>query len=385
MPQHIYLDNASTTRVRPEVIHVMTRALQHDYGNPSSPHELGITAEHMVREAREHIASALDVNWQDIVFTSGGTEANNLAIFGTSQAFRRQGGSFVCVATDHPSVIQPLAELQNQGFSIHHLPVTAEGYVKIESMADVVRDDTRLVSIAYVNNEIGTIQPIQQLVEAIRAIQPQAVIHIDAIQALGKLPITPRQWNADLVSLSAHKIHGPKGVGALYVRRGQRLAPLLAGGNQEHGIRSGTENVPGIVGMGEAVRLGMQEQDKLVPTLYRLKRRFVEQLRKNVPDMRVIGPPVDKAAPHIISVSIPKLKGEVMVRMASEQGVHVSTGSACSTKQQGTSHVLKALALSPDVQDGTLRISFGRETKEEDVDAACLRLSEAYSQLKLWI
>lgn len=379
--ERIYLDNAATTRVHPEVVAAMVECMRDTYGNPSSPHRMGLEAEARVRRAREELAAALGVGQEEIVFTSGGTEANNLAIRGVLRAFRRRGGNIVHTATEHPSVLETCAALREEGFEVRPAPVTSTGEVDEEALSALVDEKTRLVSIALVNNEIGTVQPISRLVAAVRRKNPAAAVHVDAVQALGKVEVRPKAWGIDLLSVSGHKIHGPKGIGALYVRHGVRLHPVLTGGGQEQGLRSGTENVPGIVGFGRAAALAAAALPQAAEHMRRLRRLMFTELARAVPGVRLVGPELEKGAPHILNVALPGVKGEVMVRLLSEKGVYVSTGSACSSKKRAASHVLAALGLPPAVRDGSLRISFSAETTEEQVLAAAGHIAAAYREL----
>lgn len=382
--QGIYLDHAATTPVRPEVVAAMKESLTTCYGNPSSPHALGLAAEAAVRRAREQIAVAAGVGRDEVVFTSGGTEANNLAIRGVARAARRGAGTLLCSATEHPSVLETLRALGDEGFSIRHIPVDSRGVIRLDQLADMVDATTRLVSVAYVNNEIGTVQDIAEMVRTVRRINPDVVIHTDAVQGFGKLPLTPWAWGVDMVSLSAHKIGGPKGVGALLIRRGVRLFPQLTGGEQEGGLRSGTENVPGIVGFGLAAELARSEMDELSQRLGLLRQNLVDSLQKQLPSVQVMGPPLAEAAPHIVNIGLPGVKGEVMVRLLSEEGIYVSTGSACSSKKRAQSHVIASLGVPADLREASLRISLGRDTTQEDVTRAAEAIVAAYRELVQW-
>lgn len=382
--QGIYLDHAATTPVRPEVAAAIQECFTVHFGNPSSPHAVGLAAEAAVRRAREQVAAAAGVSRDEVVFTSGGTEANNLALRGAARTVRRGGGTLLCSAIEHPSVLETVRALQDEGFSVRQIPVDRSGAVRLDQLAELVDANTRLVSVAYVNNEIGAVQDIAEVVRTVRQINPDAVIHTDAVQALGKLPLAPWAWGVDLVSLSAHKIGGPKGVGALLVRRGTRLVPLLTGGEQEAGLRSGTENVPGIVGFGLAAELAAAEMDDLARRLGRLRRRVVELVQERLPVAQVLGPPLAEAAPHIVNLALPGVKGEVMVRLLSEAGVYVSTGSACSAKKRVQSHVIASLGVADELKEASLRISLGRETTEEDVERAAEEIVRAYEELVQW-
>ena len=378
----VYLDNAATTRARPEVVEAVTRALRDDFGNPASLHTAGLAAERLVKEAREVLAAALDVPADDLIFTSGGTEANNLALRGVMAAYQRQGRHLITTAIEHSSVLATARDLEAAGCRVTILPVDAAGRVDPDAVAAAVEPDTVLVSVMLVNNEIGTIQPVADIVAAVRRRRPEVLVHVDAVQAFGKLPVRPRAWGVDLVTLSGHKIHGPKGTGALYVRRGVRLQPELTGGEQERGLRPGTHNVPGIAGFGTAARLILAEQPGLSQRLQALKQRLVERVLAEVPDVYVNGPDPAEGAPHIVNLSVLGARGEVLVHALAQRGVYVSTGSACTSRRTAPSHVLQALGLPPERLDGALRISLGRENTEEDVERFVAALAEAAAEVR---
>ena len=378
----VYLDNAATTRVRPEVVAAVVEALQDRFGNPASIHTAGLEAERLVKEARAVLARALDVPAEDLYFTSGGTEANNWALRGVLAAHSRRGRHLVTTAIEHSSILTTARRLEEEGYRVTIVPVDARGQVDPDRVAAAVEDDTVLVSVMLVNNEIGSIQPVEDVVRAVRRRRPEVLVHVDAVQAFGKLPVRPRAWGVDLVTLSAHKIHGPKGTGALYVRRGVRIQPLLTGGEQEGGLRPGTHNVPGIAGFGVAARLILQEQPGLSQRMQALKLRLVERVRAEVPDVDVNGPDPADGAPHIVNLSVVGARGEVLVHALAQRGVYVSTGSACTSRRTAPSHVLQALGLPPERLDSALRISLSRETTEDDVERFVAALREAAAEVR---
>lgn len=381
----IYLDHAATTRVRPEVVAVVNECLTENYGNPSSPHAKGLQAEAAVRRAREHVAQAVGVSRDEVIFTSGGTESNNLAIKGALHRHRRHPGTILCSAIEHPSILEVMAGLKESGFKVEQIPVDARGVVRADRLAQMIDHKTQLVSIACVNNEIGTIQDIAELVRIIRSKCADTIIHTDAVQALGKIPVRPWAWGVDLLSLSGHKIGALKGVGALVVRRGLRLHPLVHGGQQESGARSGTENVPGIAAFGEAARLAVSELQSVATRLGALRQHLIERVQAEIPEVEVLGPTQDLAAPHIVNLGLPNVKGEVMVRLLSEAGLYVSTGSACSSKKRAASHVIASLGVSSALREGSLRVSLGPENTKDDVEEAALRIVQAYHELAQWV
>lgn len=377
----IYLDNAATTQPVPEVVDAVTRALAADYGNPSSLHRKGVAAERLVTAAREAVGRALGVDPAEIVFTSGGTEANSLAIQGATALAR--GRHLITTAVEHSSVQVPLRRLAERGFALTELPVDGVGRVSPAQVAQALRPDTALVSVMAVNNELGTILPIEEIAGVIRRHRPagsRPLLHVDAVQGWGKIPLRPAAWGVDLMSLSGHKIHGPKGVGVLYVRRDTRLAPMLGGGEQERGVRPGTENVPGIAGIGAAARLlvpGVEEPAARVRALSDRLRGHIEA----IPDARV-NTPRDGAVPHILSATFHGVRGEILLHRLEQDGVFVSTGSACHSHALTPSHVLLAIGLPDEDARATLRFSLSRFTTAEEIEAAAGALRRAVPELR---
>jgi cysteine desulfurase len=379
--REIYLDNAATTRPHPAVVEAMLRALTEDYGNPSSLHRRGVAAERILSDAREAVAHSLRVSPSEIVFTSGGTEANVLAIRGVAELSRRH--HLVTTATEHSSVLETFRALAQRGLEITELPVDHEGRVTAEQVNRAMRKDTALVSIMAVNNELGTIQPLEDIARVIRQRRsegPPVFFHVDAVQAWGKLPLTPGQMAVDLLSLSGHKVHGPKGVGVLYVRKGVPLAPILWGGDQERQLRPGTENVAGIAGLGAAARLLDEDLGEISAHLAALKSRLVQQILE-LPDVQVNSPRTN-AAPHILNVTFPGVRGETLLHRLEMDGIMVSTGSACHSHTATPSHVLLALGLSPAQASSSLRFSLSRFSTREEVDAAASALRRALPELR---
>lgn len=377
----IYLDNAATTRPHPLVVDAVTRALTVDYGNPSSLHGKGLAAERLVAGARETVAQTLGVQPEDILFTSGGTEANGLAIRGVAGMAR--GRHLMTSAVEHSSVRVPLQRLTEQGFLLSELPVDRHGRVATADVERSLRPDTVLVSVMAVNNELGTLQPIEEIgriVRRHRAAGAPTLFHVDAVQGWGKLVLRPAAWGVDLLSLSGHKVHGPKGVGALYVRPGVRLAPQLGGGEQERGIRPGTENVPGIAGLGTAARLLAADVEETGARMRVLGDRLREQIH-TIPDAR-INTPQEGAAPHIVSTTFGGVRGETLLHRLEQDGVFVSTGSACHSRNPTPSHVLLAIGLGTDDAQSTLRFSLSRFTTAEEIDTAAAALRHAVAELR---
>ncbi len=377
----IYLDNAATTQPHPAVVEAMTHALTDTFGNPSSLHRKGLDAERLVSRARDAVAATLEVSPQEIVFTSGGTESNALAIYGTARQAR--GGHIVTTAIEHASVLTPIRRLGDEGYDVTVLPVNGEGRLEPGHIAQALRADTLLVSVMAVNNELGTVQPIEaigRLLAAHRVRNRRLVFHVDAVQAWGKIPLRPAAWGVDLVSLSAHKVHGPKGAGALYVRRGLRPVPLLGGGEQEGGLRPGTENVPGIVGLGAAAAVFSADFADTTQRMTLLRDQLRAQLSR-IPDIR-INTPAEGTAPHILNASFPGVRGETLLHRLEMDGVFTSTGSACHAHDPTPSHVLLAIGLSPELATSALRFSLSRFTTPEEIDAVAGTVARAVEELR---
>lgn len=364
----IYLDNGATSRTDPEVIAVMAEVMKDVFANPSSLHRLGGKAERLVKQAREIMASLLEVTANEIYFTSGGTEANNLAIKGIAFAYKQRGRHLITTQIEHPSVYEVCQQLEEWGWDITYVSVDGQGRVNPDDIERAITDRTVMVSVMHVNNETGTIQPIQEIGERLRS-YPKIFFHVDAVQSFGKLPITPKQWNIDLLSLSGHKIHGPKGVGALYVRQGLQLSPLLVGGGQEQGLRSGTLNVPGIVGLAKASKLAVQKREEKAREVSKWKQLFLERVMDQLNQVKINGDTTpDGSSPYIINLSFPGLKSEVIVHALEQRDCYVSSKSACSSKLEKPSRVLLDMGLTPYEALGAIRISMGFDTIEAEID-----------------
>ena len=370
--KEIYFDNSATTRVFDSVRDIMTETMTADYGNTSSLHTKGVEAEQYVREARAEIAKSLRVKEKEIIFTSGGTESNNLAILGTALANRRSGNHIITSCVEHASVYNTTAFLEEQGFRVTYLPVDHNGHVSPEDLRAAICDDTILVSIMYVNNEMGAVEPIAKLAQVLRETKPQAYFHADAIQAYGKYVIRPKKEGIDLLSVSGHKIHGPKGVGFLYVDERVKIRPILFGGGQQMGMRSGTENVPGCAGLGAAAKEIYRDHEAKVDHLYALKDRFVSGLHE-LEGVTVHGLTGRDSAPQIVSAGFEGIRAEVLLHALEEKGIYVSSGSACSSNHPGISGTLRGIGVKESLLDSTLRFSFGVFNTEDEVDE-CLRV-----------
>ncbi|HZX21690.1 MAG TPA: cysteine desulfurase family protein [Clostridia bacterium] len=378
----IYLDNAATTKPRKEVVEAMLRSLEKEYGNPSSLHKKGMEVEREIKRARRTLAKALGCTEQEIIFTSGGTEANNLAIRGIIDAYKRVGNHIITSTIEHKSVLGIFNLLEEQGFKVTYLEVDKKGFICTEQLKDAINDDTVLVSLMHVNNEIGSIQPIAEVGKIIKNTNSRTLFHVDGIQSFGKIKFNLKDMEVDSFSISGHKIHGPKGIGALYIKKGVRVSPLLIGGSQEMDIRSGTENVPGIYGLGEAVRLTVEEQDKNIGYLNELRNYAVDAFKNKIDGIYIISEDSDKFAPHIINISFPGVKSEIMLHSLEQDGIYVSSGSACSSRRKEYSHVLKALNIGGNLIDSSIRFSLSYTNTKEEIDFAVEKTKEHFSNLK---
>lgn len=364
-----YLDNAATTQVFPEVCDVMQKVLCKEYGNPSSKHTKGMEAEQYVKNAKTVIANTLKCQPKEIIFTSGGTESNNMALIGSAIANQRAGKHIISTRIEHPSVYEPLGYLESLGFEVTYLPVNKNGQVTVDSVKEAIRQDTILVSVMYVNNEIGSVQPVEEIGRYLKVEAPNVLFHVDAIQAYGKYKITPKKAGIDLLSVSGHKLHAPKGVGFLYIREGVKIRPILYGGGQQGGIRSGTENVAGIAGLSTAVEKMHKDQIAKRKQLYALKQTFLEEIKQidGIEIHGMDGVSTEETAPHIVSVGFENIKSEVLLHALASEGVFLSSGSACSSNHPDLSGTLKAIGVSDQMLDATLRFSFSVNTTKEQV------------------
>ncbi|MCC8029322.1 MAG: cysteine desulfurase [Lachnospiraceae bacterium] len=377
----IYLDNSATTACSENAADLTARLLTEEYGNPSSMHLKGVEAERYVKTAAADIAGTLHCKEKEIIFTSGGTESNNLALLGTAFANRRSGNHIITTAIEHPSVRNTMLFLKEQGFEISWLSVDADGEISLEELSDTLRDDTILVSIMMVNNEIGSLQPVADAGHLIHERNPAAVFHVDAVQAYGKFRILPKKMNIDLLSVSAHKIHGPKGIGFLYIREKTKIRPILFGGGQQKDMRSGTINAPGIAGMGIAAREIYEDLDAGTDRMYELKEYFAERLTE-LEDVSVNGKTGRDSAPHIVSASFPGVRSEVLLHALEDRGIYVSAGSACASGHPSDSSTLAAIGLDSRHQESTLRFSFSVHTTREELDCTLDALSELLPLLR---
>ena len=390
--REIYLDNAATTRVCEPAIEAMEAAMRTDYGNPSSLHGKGIRAEQIVKDARQAVAKSLKCEPKEILFTSGGTESNNLALFGTAEAKKRSGKHIITSSIEHASVYNPLIRLEEQGYEVTYLPVDSNGIISVEALQKALRKDTVLVSIMAVNNEIGAVEPISELAAVAHRFNPEILFHTDAIQAYGKIPIVPKKLGVDLLSVSGHKLRAPKGSGFLYIRDKVRILPRILGGGQQNNMRSGTENVPAIAGLGAAVSDWFSNRDRYVAGMADRKTEFVRRISE-MPWAKVnavfaessetesVAERVSRTAPHIVSVSFDSVRSEVLLHALEDYGIYVSSGSACSSNHPAISGTLTAIGVMKQYLDSTLRFSFSPETTVEDIDETVRALSELVPKL----
>lgn len=378
----LYLDNSATTPVYPEVIEVMADVMKNHFGNPSSLHGLGVKAERLVGQSRKVIAQAMKASPEEILFTSGGTESNNLALIGAARAYQNRGKHLITSQIEHPAVYEVMEQLQREGFEVTFLPVDKKGKVEIEELKKAIRDDTILVSIMHVNNEVGTIQPIVEI-GRILADFPKVLFHVDAVQSFGKLPIAVKELGVDLCSMSAHKLHGPKGVGALYVRKGVHLQPILRGGGQEGNLRSGTHNVPAIAGFAKAVLMSMELQKTKLIQFVDWKKEMVKKIEEHLPFAQIVGGiSSNESVPYLLNVAFPGFKSEVIVHALEEQKIYVSSKSACSSKSEKPSRVLLAMGCSNEVAVSAIRLSLGYLSQEEDLPKAFQALQKIIPTLQ---
>ena len=363
----VYLDHSATTRCCREAADLMVRIMTEDYGNPSSMHRKGMEAENYLREAASELAGILKVQEKEIYFTSGGTESNNWALVGTAMANRRRGNRILVSAVEHAAVSAPARWLADQGFDVVVLPVDRFGVVKMEALEEALTPETILVSVMHVNNEIGSVEPVEEIGNLIRKKAPEAYFHVDAIQAFGKYRIYPRRMRIDMLSASGHKIHGPKGIGLFYVNEKVKIHPLILGGGQQNGMRSGTDNVPGAGGMALAAKMAYEHLEEKTARMRAMRDRLADGLSRI---KRVVfhGMPSGQGAPHILNASFLGIRSEVLLHALEDKGIYVSAGSACSSHKRAGSAVLTAIGCSREEMESAVRFSLGEETREEEID-----------------
>lgn len=376
-----YFDNSATTRCYPEVAEIVVKTMTEDFGNPSAMHLKGVEAEKYVREAAQILAKILKVNEKEIIFTSGGTESNNLALFGGADANKRSGNHIITTSVEHAAVGQPAERLEQMGYEVTIVPVDHRGVVQLEALEKALRPDTILVSTMYVNNEVGAVMPVEEIAKLVHEKSPKALYHVDAIQAFGKYRIYPKRAGIDMLSVSSHKIHGPKGVGFLYINEKARIQPQILGGGQQAGMRSGTDNVPGIAGLGVAAKMVYTDFDKKIEHMYQLKERLAEGFLK-LPDVRLNGMEIREGAPQILSASFLGVRSEVLLHTLEEKGIYVSAGSACSSHKRKAAGTLSAMGMEAAQRESTLRFSFSEENTFEEVDYALEVIGQVLPMLR---
>ena len=376
----VYLDNSATTKPYVQAIDKMLSGFE-NYGNPSSLHRMGLDAEKLMKASRSEIAKSLGSDENEIVFTGSGTEADSLGILGAANALKRRGNKIITTRIEHKAVLENCNYLEKIGFKVVYLDVDEYGLINIDQLESELDDKTILVSVMYVNNEIGSIQPIRQ-VGKMKSKFEKILFHSDAVQAYGKIPIEPRICNLDLVSISGHKIHGPKGIGGLYVKKGVRIDPVILGGDQERGLRSGTENVPAIMGFAEAARINFAELDSRYYKIKRLKDYLINGIRSEIDHVKINGPVDGTSSPYILNMSFLGTKAEVLLHMLEDNGIFVSTGSACTSRKNTDSHVLKALGLKDKEIQGALRFSFSEFNDETQLDFTIEKLAQAVKSMR---
>lgn len=368
----IYLDNSATTRVFPEVAELMTKIMCEDYGNPSSLHVKGMQAEQYLRGARETFARILKVNEKEIFFTSGGTESDNMALIGCARANARRGKHLITTQIEHPAVLNTMRYLESVGYQVTYLPVDSHGLISLEDLQRAMTQETILVSIMHTNNEIGALEPVAEAAALVKRRNPFTLFHVDAVQGFGKAKIYPKRMGIDLLSVSGHKIHGPKGIGLLYIDERVKIQPILYGGGQQRNLRSGTDNVPGIAGFAKAAELLYAHYEDDVKRLYQCKKYFCDGVRK-LEGVTINGllpgePDGAGTAPHIVSVSVSGVRSEVLLHALEEAGIYVSAGSACAARKPQPSATLKAIGIDKALLESTIRFSFSVYTTQEELD-----------------
>lgn len=376
-----YLDNSATTKCCKSATDKMVELLTSEYGNPSSLHMKGVIAENEVTLARKKIAKTLKVQDKEILFTSGGTESNNLAIIGSAMANQRAGRHIITTAIEHASVLNPMEYLKENGFEITYLGVDKNGHISLNELKDSIRDDTILVSIMQINNEIGAIEPVEEAGRIIKAANHPIIFHVDAIQSYGKLVIRPQKLNCDLLSVSGHKIHGPKGSGFLYIKDKTKIKPIIFGGGQQKGMRSGTENVPAIAGLGIACEQIYDNFDEKIQNLYHLRELFIDRVSQ-IDGVSINGSTGRDSAPHIVSTSIRGVRAEVMLHALEDKQIYVSAGSACSSNKPSISSTLKSIGVEQSLLDSTIRFSFCVNTTEDEIIYATDMMAEIVPMLQ---
>lgn len=363
----IYLDNSATTKCYDSVRTIVGTVMCDDYGNPSSVHKKGMEAERYIRESKETFARILKVQEKELYFTSGGTESDNLAIIGIAKANKRAGNHLITTAIEHPAILNTMFHLEEEGFRVTYLQVNERGQIDVNDLRKALCSETILVSIMYVNNEIGAVQPIEEAARIIKGFNRSIAFHVDAVQGFGKYRIFPKRIGIDAMSISGHKIHGPKGTGVFYLDQKVKIKPIVFGGEQQRNVRSGTENVPGIAGIGVAAGEIYRDLDEKIAYMRSLKTYFIEEVQQ-IEDVKVNSLNDNEGAPHIISVSFGNVRSEVLLHSLEDKGIYVSAGSACASNHPGISGVLRSIGLDKKYLESTIRFSMSEFTTKEEID-----------------
>lgn len=378
----VYLDNSATTRAYEQVGDVVRKVMCEDFGNPSSMHYKGVEAEKYIKEAKETLAKLMKVQPKEIFFTSGGTEGDNLALIGASRANKRAGNHLITSSIEHPAILNTMRYLEEEeGFRVTYLPVDSYGRIRLEALKEALCRDTILVSVMYVNNEVGSVQPIMEAASMVKAYNKNILFHVDAVQGFGKYRVYPKKLKIDMVTASGHKIHGPKGTGFLYIGEHVKIKPIVFGGEQQKNIRSGTENVPGIAGLSLAAAMIYEDLDEKVAQMRKLKAHFIEEVTK-IPQTTIHGLYDETSAPHIISVGFAGIRGEVLLHALEDKGICVSSGSACASNHPAISGVLKGIGTRKEYLDATLRFSMSEFTTRKEIDYTLDTLNELVPVLR---
>lgn len=380
----IYLDNSATTMAFREVTELVSKIMYVDYGNPSSMHMKGVQAENYVKEAKETLAGLLKVQEKEIFFTSGGTESDNWALMGAASANSRAGRHLITTQIEHPAILQTMEYMESIGYEVTYLPVDEKGIVRLDALERSIRQDTILVSIMHVNNEVGAVQPIEEAGRIIERKNPSTLFHVDAVQGFGKLKLYPKRCNVDMLSISGHKIHGPKGTGLLYIDEHVKIKPVVFGGGQQKGLRSGTENVPGTAGLGLAAKMVYADMEQDTARLYELK-AYLQKSLMEMEDVMLNGPLFEEGAPHIVSASFVGVRSEVLLHALEEKGIYVSAGSACASRKHTVSATLSAMGIDQKLLDCTIRFSLSIFTTKEELDYTIKCLHEILPMLRRFV
>lgn len=375
----IYMDNSATSPIKEEVFNAMIPYLKEEFGNPSTFYTLGRNAKKAVEEARENIAKLINADTKEIIFTSGGTESYNMAIKGVALKFEDKGKHIITTEIEHPAVLRTCEFLESRGFELSYLPVNENGIISTEDLKNAIREDTILISVMHANNEIGTIQPIKEVGKIAK--ENNILFHCDAVQSVGKIPVDVKEANIDLLSISSHKIYGPKGVGVLFIKKGLKLELLIHGGGQENGLRSGTENVPGIVGFGKAAELAYEHLDENIAKLKQLRDSLIEKILERIPESYLNGDRENRL-PNNANFRFSSIEGEGLILRLDAEGINGATGSACSSKSLKASYVLSALGLEDEEIHGSLRLSLGTENNMKDVDVVVDAIAKVVGELR---